>query len=84
MKVDVESLICFGARPCSGESDDEIVISAWDFELINRGYADELEVLRLRPEGALCDQTSARAFREWASREARSPPAGVSASAGIS
>jgi hypothetical protein len=34
-KIDVESLILLQARPCAGESDEQIVAGAWDFERIN-------------------------------------------------
>jgi phenylacetic acid degradation operon negative regulatory protein len=57
-KINVESLILLEGRPCAGESDDEIVAGAWDFERINHRYAQHLKVLKQRPTGALreCDE----------------------------
>ncbi len=44
-KVDVESLILLEARPCAGESNEEIVAGAWDFERINHQYAHYLKIV---------------------------------------
>jgi len=44
-KINVESLLLLEARPCSGESDAEIVAGAWDFRVINRHYARHLNLL---------------------------------------
>jgi phenylacetic acid degradation operon negative regulatory protein len=49
-KVDVGSLIFLQARPCTGESDAEIVLSAWDFTTINLRYQRYREVLASRPQ----------------------------------
>jgi len=49
-KIDVASLIFLEAQPCAGESDMEIVSGAWDFEKINRRYAEYLKVLQHRPD----------------------------------
>jgi phenylacetic acid degradation operon negative regulatory protein len=68
-KVNVESLILLEARPCSGESDPEIVAGAWDFERINRRYARHLKILDERPGGVLGDEASAKVFLRWASSE---------------
>src|SRR6185503_18936296 len=47
-RVTVESLILLEARPCAGESDQEIVAGAWDFPAINRGYELHRKVLEVR------------------------------------
>jgi phenylacetic acid degradation operon negative regulatory protein len=48
-KADVESLILLEARPAAGETDDEIVVGAWDFSAINRCYEAHLAVLEAFP-----------------------------------
>jgi DNA-binding transcriptional regulator PaaX len=67
--VDVESLILFEGRPCAGESDQEIVAAAWNFERINRRYQACLEVLSARPSSPVTGDAAARAFRRWAAEE---------------
>ena len=49
-KVDVGSLIFLEARPCTGESDAEIVRGGWDFAAINHRYQRYREVLASRPQ----------------------------------
>jgi len=68
-KVDVASLLLLEARPCAGESDAEIVTSAWDFDRINRGFARHLTVLDHWPTGTLRDAPAAKALRRWATDE---------------
>ena len=68
-RVTVESLIFLEARPCAGESDEEIVAGAWDFPAINRRYAQHRKVHNERPAGAIRDATDAAAFRNWADAE---------------
>ena len=65
----VESLILLEARPCAGESNEEIVMGAWDFERINRHYGQHLKVLNERPNGALQSKAAAKAFQHWAAAE---------------
>ncbi len=77
-KVDVESLILLEARPAAGETDDEIVAGAWDFDEINRRYARHLEVLDSRPAGPVRDETAAASFRQWARQEQEAWLAAVS------
>jgi DNA-binding transcriptional regulator PaaX len=69
MEVDVESLILLEARPCAGESDQDIVVGAWNFERINSLYQEELRILESRPPGPLTDEPAARAFQRWAAKE---------------
>jgi len=68
-RVNVESLLLLEARPCAGESDLEIVAGAWDFDRINRRYAQHLKVLEERPEGTLRTETAAKALLRWAAAE---------------
>jgi DNA-binding transcriptional regulator PaaX len=68
-KINVEFLLLLEARPCSGESDAEIVAGAWDFEVINRRYARHLKLLDRRPDRSLCDNVAARALQSWAADE---------------
>jgi len=67
--VDVESLILLEARPCAGETDEEIVAGAWDFPFINRRYEEYMQVLEKRPHGKLNDADSAKTFLRWIQRE---------------
>ena len=68
-KINVKSLIVIEARPCAGESDAEIVAGAWDFDQINRRYAQHLKILCARPDGSLQDEAAARMLRRWAAAE---------------
>ncbi|MBM3888112.1 MAG: hypothetical protein FJ388_03195 [Verrucomicrobia bacterium] len=68
-KVNVESLLLLEARPCSGESDAEIVAGGWDFEGINRRYAHHLKTLDERPTKPLHDAAAAKSFQRWAAEE---------------
>ncbi len=65
-EIKVESLLLMEARPCSGESDAEIVAGAWDFCAINRHYARHLQLLEDYPDGSIHDNISARMFQRWA------------------
>ena len=68
-KVNVESLILLEARPCAGESDDEIVAGAWNFKSINRSYERHAEVLARRPPGRLADEAAAKSLHRWLREE---------------
>lgn len=68
-KINVESLLLLEARPCSGESDAEIVAGAWDFGVINRCYTRYLKLLEQRPNKSLHDNTAARILQQWAAEE---------------
>ncbi len=67
--VDVESLLFLEARPSGGESNEEVVAGAWDFEAINRRYARHLKVLATCPQEPLTTEAAARALREWTRQE---------------
>lgn len=68
-KVDVESLVLLQARTCGGETDQQIVAGAWDFQKINHLYTRHMKVLAERPGKPLQDEAAAKQFREWAARE---------------
>ena len=68
-RANVESLIVLEARPCAGETDEEIVAGAWDFDGINRLYAKHMKLLNARPAGPLRNKVAARTFRKWATEE---------------
>ena len=68
-KINVESLLLLEARPCSGESDAEIVAGAWDFGVINRCYTRHLNLLNQCPDKSLRDNAAARALQRWAADE---------------
>jgi DNA-binding transcriptional regulator PaaX len=68
-KIDVESLILLEARPATGESDEQIVSGAWDFDRINHRYSIFMKTLEDRPTKALTSGTTIKAFRRWAAAE---------------
>jgi phenylacetic acid degradation operon negative regulatory protein len=67
--INVESLILLDARPCAGETDEQIVAGAWDFERINNRYNHHLQVLKQRPTGSLRGEAGAGALQRWAVAE---------------
>jgi DNA-binding transcriptional regulator PaaX len=64
-QVDVESLILLEARPCAGESNEEIVAGAWDFDAINKSYERHAEVLAQLPQQPVTDEATARQLQRW-------------------
>lgn len=68
-KADVQSLILLEARPCAGESDEEIVAGAWDFERINSLHARHLQLLATLPRVCSDSADAAKALRRWATQE---------------
>ena len=68
-RINVESFILLEARPSAGETDQDLVAGAWDFEEINASYAMHLETLAARPVGQLHNESDARAFYVWAGKE---------------
>ncbi|MDD2763407.1 MAG: PaaX family transcriptional regulator C-terminal domain-containing protein [Opitutaceae bacterium] len=60
LAVDAATLTLMEARPCSGETDADLVAGAWDFGRINRHYDDYLEILR-----SLSAASGVRARRSW-------------------
>jgi phenylacetic acid degradation operon negative regulatory protein len=68
-KGELKSLLVFEGRPSGGETDAQIVAAAWDFEKINRRYAEHVKQLEQRPGAPLRDEAGAKAFRRWATAE---------------
>ena len=68
-RVDVASLLLLDAQPCAGESDAEIVATAWSFEGINQRYLRLMQILDEYPVGKLWSEASAKALLRWASAE---------------
>ncbi len=68
-RVNVNSLLLLEARPCSGESDAEIVAGAWDFAAINGRYIEHVKLLEQCPVAPLQDEVSARKLLHWAKQE---------------
>jgi DNA-binding transcriptional regulator PaaX len=68
-EIDVKSLILLEARPYAGESDAEVVAGAWNFDRINRLYAQHLKILRKKPLEKLNNKKRATALRQWAEME---------------
>jgi phenylacetic acid degradation operon negative regulatory protein len=67
--ADVGSLILLEARPCAGETDEEIVAGAWDFAEVNRRYAAHQRVLAGRPLSRLESKATAESFSLWLRKE---------------
>jgi len=65
----VESLVFMEARPAGGETDEELVLGAWDFVRLAKVQAEYLQVLRLRP--ARGRRGEAAAWVAWAQTEQR-------------
>jgi phenylacetic acid degradation operon negative regulatory protein len=68
-KINVESLLLLEARPCTGESDADIVIGAWDLDRINRLYVRHIKALKERPKDAIRSEAAAKALLRWAAAE---------------
>lgn len=68
-RINVESLIFLEARPSAGETDEEIVSGAWDFEEINRLYSNYRTVLEAFPGKLMLDKSGAQELRRWAATE---------------
>ncbi len=68
-RVNAGVLLLLESRPCAGESDEDIVGAAWDFDEINAAYAEHSEVLAARPTKPTVDSSSAEALRQWAQQE---------------
>ena len=67
--INVESLLLLEGRPCSGESDEQIVQGSWDFQEINRLYARHLKILDQHAELRLDRAQAEGPFLKWASLE---------------
>ena len=65
----MESIVLLEAHACAGESDEEIVNGAWDFDRINQGYSRYLKILGRRPSGILKTEVAAKKLFRWMSEE---------------
>lgn len=64
--IDVETLSFLEARPCGGETDAQLVLGAWDFGRIDRGYELYGDILQCGPTRASGCRTQSRWFEvEW-------------------
>lgn len=65
-KIDAERLLTLNAVPGTGEKNSDIVSGAWDFEEINRAYAEVIRVLERGPD-AVAKKASGGTppFRLW-------------------
>jgi len=68
-EINVESLLFLEARPAAGETDEEIVSGAWDFEEINLLYSKNRAVLEAFPSKLRRDKAGAETLRQWAAEE---------------
>src|SRR6185503_7986725 len=66
---ELKSLVVFEGRPAGGETDEQIVLAAWDFEKLNKLYSEHMKILEQRPPAPLKDEAAARAFRRWMALE---------------
>jgi phenylacetic acid degradation operon negative regulatory protein len=66
---DVESLLTLEARPCSGESDQSIVVGAWDFQRIHRLHLDCLRLLKNPPKRKAGEAADLTKVQQWARQE---------------
>jgi phenylacetic acid degradation operon negative regulatory protein len=71
-EVNVASLLFLEAKPCSGETDAQIVAGAWEFGGINRRYASYLQLLDKRPADEPRDASSVARLLQWVTNERRS------------
>jgi phenylacetic acid degradation operon negative regulatory protein len=67
--INVKTLILLEARASAGESDEEIVAGAWDFEVINQRYTTHLEILEQFPKAPLLGNPANSALQCWAGLE---------------
>lgn len=67
--VDVQALILMEARPCSGETDAQIVEGAWNLDAVDRNYAAHLNILRHRPSEPVKSEQAAERLRDWGRTE---------------
>jgi phenylacetic acid degradation operon negative regulatory protein len=70
-RISVGSLLLLDARPCAGESDEEIVETAWNFQAINERYEACEDVLKAAPDRPFKTNSDAEMIQAWARREHR-------------
>lgn len=67
--IETKSLVLMEARPCAGETDQDIASGAWDFEMINGMYDRYLNVLKGYPKEKLTTSVAAKSLQRWAQHE---------------
>ena len=67
--INVESLVLFEGRAIAGETSEQIVAGAWDFDGINQRYLRYLKILDQRPRLIAIDKVAATKFLRWLSQE---------------
>jgi len=67
--VNVESLLVLEAQPCTGETDNDIVAGAWNFDFINERYSRHQEILSRRPAVPVNTCAATKAFHLWLKEE---------------
>ena len=67
--INVKSLLLLEARFCGGESNADIVTSAWDFDRLASQYARHLSILDKRPTVPLQTPSAAKTLLHWAAAE---------------
>lgn len=68
-RANVGSMLLLKASPCAGESDTEIVQTAWDFDVINERYAEHDRILEARPNKPIVNEAAAERMQEWSRQE---------------
>src|SRR5947207_9655580 len=67
--INVELLVLLEARACAGESDQQIVNGAWDFDRINQAYSRYLKILGRQPAELLKNEAAMKKLFRWMSEE---------------
>lgn len=68
-RANVEGLVFFEARPAGGESDQDLVLGAWDFPEISARYEAWNRVADSAPRDRPATAAAAEVVRTWAERE---------------
>lgn len=69
--INVESFLLLEGQAHAGESDEEIVDGAWDFNQINRLYQQHLNILKQHSSLLLKSPLSFKSLLRWAASERR-------------
>lgn len=70
--VDAGSLVFLEARPCAGETDLDLVRSAWNFKRLRALYAAHRRLLDRFPRSPLVTRETCVRLRDWARHERES------------
>lgn len=69
MGEDVETLLTFEAKPCSGESAESIVSGAWDFKRLGELHRESLALLQNPPGRKSIKPPAPEEVQKWAAQE---------------